>query len=174
MPLTTETDLYHAALRLGPPSLAAEEPGPVTVTGPGGIPRSELRPALDRCGRWLNEQFGPHLRVLIGVSRDEDLEPGLYRPGEAAPLTGSAAQVDGLRAAGMPVSLLWFGDPAAAGSGLGALLVRVGWGAQTVRTALEAAGYRAALDARAGVVHRPGVGGHLGSVLVARSAGAGS
>ncbi|MGW1974260.1 hypothetical protein [Streptomyces sp. NPDC001889] len=175
MPLTTEADLYGAALRLGPPPLGTPEPGPVSVTGPGDVPPQELRRALEQCGRWLNEEFGPGLRVLIGVVRAEGMEPGLHLPGEPAPLPGSVARLDGLREARVPVALLWFGDPATAGADLGALLVRVGWGARTVRTALVAAGYRAAIDTRAGLVRPPGaVGGHLGSLLVAPSAEAGS
>ncbi|MCX4748196.1 hypothetical protein OG455_22225 [Kitasatospora sp. NBC_01287] len=178
MPLATEADLYYAALRLGPPPLGAAEPGPVALTGPGEVSRQSPRAALDQCGRWLNEQFGPHLEVLIGVQRAKGMEPGLYVPGQAAPLPGPAARLEGLeglRAAGIPVALLWFGDAAAAGADLGALLVRVGWGAETARAALDAAGYRAAFDPRAGLVRRPGSGvGHLGSLVVAESAGSGS
>lgn len=172
MPLTTEADLYYAALRIGPPNLETAEPGPTAVTGPGDVPRQDLWSALDQCGQWVNEQFAPRLHVLIGVLRAEGTEPGLYLPGESAPLPGSAAQLDGLRAAGVPLALLWFGDPA--GADLGPLLVRVGWGAQTVRAALGAAGYRAAFDTRAGLVRRPGGGRHLGSVPAEAPTGAGA
>ncbi|WP_405778318.1 hypothetical protein [Streptomyces sp. NBC_00859] len=171
MSLATEADLYYRALRLGPPDLATAEPGPVALTGPGEVSRQDLRPALDQCGQWLNDQFGPHLKVLIGVPRADGTAPGLYFPGEAAPLPGPPAQLDGLRA---PAALLWFGDPAVAGAGLGALLVQVGWGAQTVRTVLREAGYRAVLDTRAGLVRLPGGGTHLGSVLVEGPTGAGA
>ncbi|MFD5315842.1 hypothetical protein [Streptomyces sp. NPDC127098] len=172
MPLTTEADFYYAALRLGPPPLGTPEPGPTAVTGPGDVSPGEPRAALDQCGRWLNEQFGPRLTVLIGVVRAEGMAPGLYPPGEAEPLPGSATRLEGLRAAGLPVALLWFGDAGVAGAGLGALLVRIGWGAQTVRAALGTAGYRTALDTRAGLVRRPGAhDNHLASLLIARSAG---
>lgn len=57
MPLTTEADLYYAALRLGPPPLGTAEPGPMVVTEPDDVSQQELRSALDQCGRWLNEQL---------------------------------------------------------------------------------------------------------------------
>jgi hypothetical protein len=175
MPLVTEADLYHAARRLDPPALGSTypDPGPMPVAGPGEVPSGDLRAALDRCGRWLDESFRPHLRVLVGVVRAESVEPGLYVPGEAGRLPGSAARLDGLRAAGVPAALLWFGDAGTAG--FGELLVRVGWGAETVRASLAAAGYRAVLDTRSGLVRQAGsAAGHLVSLVVAEPAGAGS
>lgn len=110
--------------------------------------------------------------MLIGVLRAKDMDPGLYAPGRETPLPGSATQLDGLRVAELAVALLWFGHAAVAGVDLGALLVQIGWGAQAVRAALDAAGYQAVLDTRAGLVRRPGAGDkHLASLLIKRTAG---
>ncbi|MFE0462676.1 hypothetical protein ACFW1A_25815 [Kitasatospora sp. NPDC058965] len=157
MPLVSELDLYQEALRLRPAGTAAAELGaPVEVSVQG------LLPAVDRCARWADGRGG--LEVLVAVAGS-----GLHLPGGAAPLPGSADLLGGLGAA---VALLWFGDAGAAGAGYGSLLVRAGWSARTVLAALGAAGHRAVLDTRAGVVRRPEPGaGHLCSVLVAGAAG---
>lgn len=166
MPLTTDTDLFHTAVRRESPPIGTPEPGPATVTGPGPVPAGDLRVALDHCGRWLNDRFGPGLEALAAVTQASGTAPGIWLPGGTAP-EWSNAQLDGVRAARIPAALLIFGDPAE----LAALLVHAGRAAQWAVTALETAGYPAVLDTRGGVARRPGdPRTHLCSVLTAERA----